>query len=169
MSVDEHRTGAPASIACAVITISDTRDLASDRGGALVVELLERAGHRVARREIVRDEASEIERVVRAAAASREVELVLTTGGTGISPRDVTVPTLERLFESSIPGFGELFRSLSFREIGSASILSRATAGIHQGKVVIALPGSPKAVRLALEEIVLREAGHLVSEARKGL
>ena len=167
MSLASHRAESPAVIGFAVITISDTRDLANDLGGALLVESIERAGHRVVRRELVRDEAAEIEASVRRAARDGEVDLVVTTGGTGIAPRDVTAPTLERMFEGTIPGFGELFRMLSFREIGPAAILSRATAGLLLGKVVLALPGSPKALRLAIEEIVLPEAGHLVSQARR--
>jgi len=150
----------------AVITVSDTRDPRSDRGGAFLVESIGGAGHAVAWRTLVRDEAGEIEAAVRAAAIRPDVDLILLTGGTGIAPRDVTSPTLERMFESPIPGFGELFRWLSYKEIGSASILSRATAGLVGGKVAIALPGSPKALELAMREIVLPEAGHLVSQAR---
>lgn len=166
MSLERHRFEAPAALGFAVITISDTRDASTDRGGPFLVEGLESAGQRVALRAIVRDEPAEIERAVREAVSRADVDLVLTTGGTGIAPRDVTYPTLRRLFESEIPGFGELFRWLSFREIGSATILSRATAGILGGKVVIALPGSPKALELALREIVLPEAGHLAAQAR---
>lgn len=149
-----------------MITVSDTRDAASDRGGPLLVETLEAAGQRVTLREIVKDEPAQIERAVREAVARPDVDLVLTTGGTGFAPRDQTVPTLERLFESAIPGFGELFRALSFREIGSAAILSRACAGVLGAKPVFALPGSPKALGLALREIILPEAGHLVSQLR---
>jgi molybdopterin adenylyltransferase len=167
MSLAAHQAESPAVIGFAVLTVSDTRDLATDQGGALLVEALERSGHRVARREIVRDEAGEIEAAVRRAVADEAVDLVLSTGGTGIAPRDVTAPTLERLFEGTIPGFGELFRMLSYQEIGPAAILSRATAGLVAGKVVLALPGSPKALRLALEKIVLPEAGHLVSQSRR--
>jgi molybdenum cofactor biosynthesis protein B len=166
MGLEEHKREAPASIAFAVITISDTRDAATDRGGAFLVEALEKAGHRIARREIVRDEQVEITTAVRRAANDRAVELVLTTGGTGIAPRDVTFDTLRALFDSEIPGFGELFRWLSFREIGSATMLSRAVGGLVHGKVVLALPGSPKALALALNEIVLKEAGHLVAQSR---
>jgi molybdenum cofactor biosynthesis protein B len=166
MSLESHRAESPSSARFAVLTISDTRDLASDAGGALLVASLEAAGHRVVRRELVRDEAAEIERAVRGAVLDPDVDLVVTTGGTGIAPRDVTAPTLERLFDSAIPGFGELFRWLSWREIGPAAILSRATAGLLAGKVVLALPGSPKALRLALDEIVLKEVGHLVSQSR---
>jgi molybdopterin adenylyltransferase len=166
MSLEQHREQSRAALRFAVITVSDTRDAATDRGGPLIVETLEAAGQRVTRRAIVKDEASEIERAVRECVASAEVDLVLTTGGTGLAPRDVTVPTLERMFECAIPGFGELFRALSYREIGSAAILSRASAGAIGRKPVIALPGSPKALTLALREIILPEAGHLVSQMR---
>jgi molybdenum cofactor biosynthesis protein B len=167
MGLAEHRSQSPAAVTFAVITVSDTRDLANDPGGDLLVRSVEEAGQRVAWRTLVPDEAPRIEAAVREACAREDVDLVLTTGGTGISRRDVTAPTLERMFEAAIPGFGELFRWLSHREIGSAAILSRATAGLVEGKVVIALPGSPKALELAMREIVLPEAGHLVSQARR--
>lgn len=167
MGLAEHRQESPNSVRFAVLTISDTRDLSSDRGGAYLAGALEENGHRVVKRAICRDDAREIEALVRGAVAEDGVDLVLTTGGTGIAPRDVTVPTLEALFDSTIPGFGELFRWLSYREIGSAAILSRATAGLLDGKVVIALPGSPNALKLAVHEILLKEAGHLVSQTRR--
>ncbi len=166
MSVETHRAEGARALAFAVITISDTRDAATDRGGPLLVAALEKAAHRVTLRAIVKDESSEIESAVRAAVARADVDLVLTTGGTGIAPRDVTFPTLARVFDSEIPGFGELFRMLSYAEIGSAALLSRACAGLVSGKVVIALPGSPKALELALREIILKEAGHLAAQAR---
>jgi len=166
VGLQEHRRESPKTIRFAVVTVSDTRDAATDQGGNFLVETIEKAGHALASRTLVRDEPREIEGAVRAAALRDDVDLVLTTGGTGIAPRDVTAPTLERMFESTIPGFGELFRWLSFREIGAAAILSRATAGLVAGKVVLALPGSPKALDLAMREIVLVEAGHLVSQAR---
>lgn len=166
MGLEEHRSEARTNLGFAVVTVSDTRDGATDRGGAYLVESVESAGHSIALREVVRDERIEIEDAARRACAAVDVDLVLFTGGTGIAPRDVTVPTLEALFDSPIPGFGELFRQLSFQEIGSATILSRATAGLIGRKVVIALPGSPKALRLAMDEIVLKEAGHLVAQAR---
>lgn len=164
MGIEEHRRRSPACVGFAVVTVSDTRDEASDRGGSALVETLEGAGHTVCLREIVRDEADEIRAALGRAVAAPGVQLVLFTGGTGIAPRDVTAPTLEELFEGTLPGFGELFRWLSFQEIGSASILSRATAGLVGGRVVFALPGSPKALRLALERIILPEAGHLASQ-----
>lgn len=166
MSLERHRAESKGGLRFAVITISDTRDTASDRGGPLLVERLEAAGHRVTFREIVKDDARSITDVVTRAVADPEVDLVLTTGGTGIAPRDVTYLTLSKLFDSDIPGFGELFRALSFQAIGSAALLSRATGGIVAGKVVLALPGSPKALELALTAIILPEAGHLVSQSR---
>ncbi len=167
MGLEQHRAESSASLRFAVITFSDTRDEASDSGGSYLVERLIEAGHSVSRRELEPDEPSRIEAAVRAAILAPDVDLVLTTGGTGISPRDQTIPTLEGMFAGTIPGFGELFRQLSFQEIGSASILSRAAAGLVGGKVVMALPGSPKALRLALEQIILPEAGHLVSQTRR--
>ena len=166
MGLDEHRQESPAVLRFALITISDTRDAASDSGGAFLAQAVEGGGHVVAARTIVKDEARAIEIAVRQAATRADVDLVLTTGGTGIAPRDVTFPTLEALFDSPIPGFGELFRALSHREIGSAAILSRACAGVIGKKPVFALPGSPKALGLALREIILPEAGHIVSQLR---
>ena len=164
MSLEKHRAEAPRSLRFAVITISDTRTASTDTGGPFLVQAIESAGHVVAFRAIRKDDRAAIEAAVLEAAGRDDVDLVLTTGGTGIAPRDVTAPTLEKLFESRIPGFGELFRWLSWREIGSATILSRACAGLVRGKVVVALPGSPKALELAWREILLPEAGHLVSE-----
>lgn len=166
MSLEAHRREAPTSLGCAVLTVSDTRTPGDDPGGSYLVERLEAAGHRVLRRALVRDEALEIESALREVVALEELELVLVTGGTGIAPRDVTYPTLKRLLDEELPGFGELFRMLSFREIGPAAMLSRALGGLYHRRVVLALPGSPKALRLALDELVLPEAGHLVAQAR---
>lgn len=166
MGLEEHKQNAPQKLRFAVITISDTRDAATDRGGPFLAEAVTTAGHSVTLREIVKDERIEIEKAVRRAVTRADVDLVLTTGGTGLAPRDVTFDTLRELFDSEIPGFGELFRALSYREIGAATILSRAIGGLLARKVVLALPGSPKALKLAMDEIVLKEAGHLVSQAR---
>ena len=171
MSLEQHRQTPKRPLGFAVITISDTRSASSaptrpDLGGDLLVESITAAGHKVAHREWSVDEVGPIEESVHRSINREDVEIVLTTGGTGIAPRDVTYPTLTRMFDSEIPGFGELFRWLSYREIGSATILSRAIGGIIAGKVVLALPGSPKALRLAMDEIVLKEAAHLVSQAR---
>jgi molybdenum cofactor biosynthesis protein B len=151
-----------------VITVSDTRNLETDAGGRLVVELLEAAGHPVVLREIVPDEPAEIEGVLRGVLARDGVGAVLLTGGTGIAPRDLTPEAVAPHLERTIPGFGELFRQLSFEEIGPAAMLSRALAGVAAGRVVFVLPGSRAALRLALERLILPELGHLAGEARKG-
>jgi molybdenum cofactor biosynthesis protein B len=166
MGLEEHKREAPTMLGFALITISDTRSGAADRGGAFLAEAVTKAGHVVVSRATVHDEARAITAAVRSAVAEPGVDLVLTTGGTGIAPRDVTFDTLRALFDSEIPGFGELFRMLSYREIGSAALLSRAIGGVLERKVVLALPGSPKALALAMDEIILKEAGHLVGQAR---
>lgn len=166
MGLEQHRREGAGQFGFAVVTVSDTRDAATDRGGSFLVSAVEEAGHRVEARQIVKDEADEILAALGQTTGQEGVDAVLFTGGTGLSPRDVTAPTLEGAFESQIPGFGELFRALSYEEIGSATILSRATAGVLRGRVVFALPGSPKALTLAMERIVLPEIGHLVSQVR---
>jgi molybdenum cofactor biosynthesis protein B len=171
MSLEQHRQDSKGPLGFAVITISDTRSAGKSRskpdlGGDYLAETIATAGHKVTLREWTVDEPWPIEESVHRAVKRDDVDLVVTTGGTGVAPRDVTYPTLVRMFESEIPGFGELFRSLSFREIGSAALLSRAVGGILKGKVVLALPGSPKALKLAMEEIVLKEAVHLVTQVR---
>jgi len=168
-SVHEHRKEAPAALSAAIVTVSDTRDLETDLGGALIGELLEKAGVGGRERVLVKDEVDEIRSAVRGLLERGEVHAILITGGTGIAPRDVTPEALAPILEREIPGFGELFRMLSYDEVGTASILSRATAGIAKGVVIFALPGSRGAIRTAVEKIVLPELGHLVAQARKGL
>lgn len=165
MGLEEHRENAPARIGFGVLTVSDTRTEATDAGGDYLVRAVEQAGHACGWRDRVPDEAGRIRAALLAAVADDGVQILLVTGGTGLAPRDVTAPVLEAAFDSRIPGFGELFRWLSYREIGPATILSRATAGLVGRTVVFGLPGSPKALRLAMEEIILTEAGHLVSQA----
>ena len=155
------------SVAAVVITVSDTRTLETDAGGALLAELLEGGGHRVADRVIVPDEPDAIEKAAREALVREDVRALVLTGGTGVAPRDRTPETIEPLLERVVPGFGELFRMLSYEDIGSAALLSRALAGIAAGKVVFVLPGSRGAIRLALEKLVLPELGHLAAEAVK--
>jgi molybdenum cofactor biosynthesis protein B len=154
-------------VAVVVITVSDSRTLEDDTGGALLVELVEGAGHRVVSRQIVRDDIESIRRVIDQAIMRDDVRAVLLTGGTGIAPRDVTPDAVEPILDRVIPGFGELFRALSFREIGPAAMLSRALAGMARGRLVAALPGSRAAVRLAVERLLLPELGHLVGEAER--
>lgn len=167
MSVTEHREHSPASVSVHVITVSDTRTLETDSSGRAIVELLEGAGHRVAGRTLLRDEADQVRAEVQRLTSDALVDVVITTGGTGITARDGTFEAVDGLLTKRLPGFGELFRSLSYQQIGAAAMLSRATAGLIGQTVVIVLPGSQQAVRLALEELVLPELGHLVREARR--
>jgi molybdenum cofactor biosynthesis protein B len=166
-SVHRHRREAPGRVGCAVVTVSDTRTRETDSGGDLLVALLEGAGHAVARRVLVPDAVEEIRAGLRAALDDPRVRAVLLTGGTGVAPRDVTPEAVAPLVDRPLPGFGELFRMLSFQEIGSAALVSRALAGMCGGKAVFALPGSRAAIRLALERLVLPELGHLVGEGAK--
>ncbi|MCS7173457.1 MAG: MogA/MoaB family molybdenum cofactor biosynthesis protein [Armatimonadetes bacterium] len=166
-SAQQHRGTAPTSVGCAVLTISDTRTPETDTGGNLLVELLTARGHRVVRRGIVRDEPEAIRDWVEQAVQDPQVEAILTTGGTGIAPRDVTYEVVEALLEKRLDGFGELFRMLSYQEVGAAAMLSRAIGGVYRGKVILSMPGSPHGVRLAMEKLVLPELGHLVREARR--
>jgi molybdenum cofactor biosynthesis protein B len=151
----------------AVVTVSDTRTPETDTGGACAAELLEKAGHPVPLREIVVDDAGRIAEALRRVLARDDVGAVVLTGGTGVSPRDVTPEAVAPLLERELPGFGELFRALSYQEIGSAALLSRALAGVAEGKLVFVLPGSRAGVRLALEKLVLPELGHLAAEVVK--
>jgi molybdenum cofactor biosynthesis protein B len=162
-----HRAAAVRAVPCWIITVSDTRTAETDTGGALLAELLERAGHPVVGREISPDEPSQITAALDAALARAGVSAVLFTGGTGVAPRDQTPEAIEPRLERVIPGFGELFRALSYQEIGSAALLSRALGGIAKGRVVLALPGSRAAIALAMEKLVLPELGHLAAEAVK--
>lgn len=162
-----HRKSALDCVPTSVISVSDTRTLENDRGGALVVELLEKAGHQVCSREIVPDDAERIEQALSSALVRRDTRAVILTGGTGVAPRDVTPDSVEPLLERELPGFGELFRWLSFQEIGSAAFLSRALAGLAEGRLVFVLPGSRAAVRLGMEQLILPELGHLAAEAVK--
>ena len=164
---DTHRHDAPSSVRCFVLTISDTRTEATDTSGAAIVSLLEGAGHTVAGRKIVKDDPTAIRGVVSYAAKAGTHDVVITTGGTGLSARDGTYEALAALFERRMDGFGELFRALSYQQIGSAAMLSRATAGVIGRCAVFVLPGSENAVRLAMEKLILPEVGHVVRELRR--
>jgi len=163
----DHREASPTSVRCFVLTVSDTRTEATDTGGAAVVELLESAGHHVSGRRLVRDEPADVRSAVEAQLSTDGVDAIITTGGTGIGARDGTVEIVDALLQKRLPGFGELFRMLSFEEIGAAAMLSRACAGMAHGRIVVALPGSEHAVRLAMTRLVLPELGHLVREATR--
>jgi molybdenum cofactor biosynthesis protein B len=166
-SAREHQAQAPASVACAVVTVSDTRTLLDDRSGAAIVELLEAAGHRVVARTIVPDEKRALEATVLEQVAAPAVQVVLITGGTGAAPRDQSPETIEPLFTKPLSGFGELFRMLSYQEIGAAAMLSRACAGLIDRTAVFLMPGSTPAVKLAMERLIVPELGHVAKLAAK--
>ena len=166
-SVHQHRESAPETVRVAVLTISDTRTPETDTGGDVVEESMRGAGHEVVAREIVRDEAASIRTTLVDFLARSDVDAVVTTGGTGISARDTTYEVVERMIEKRLDGFGELFRVLSYEEIGAAAVLSRAVAGTVGTKLVASLPGSRNAVRLGVERLLAPEIAHVVFELRK--
>jgi len=166
-SVEKHRESAPEKVRVAVLTISDTRTSETDTGGDTVQESLEGAGHEVVVRTIVRDDAALIRTALVDALARGDVDAVVTSGGTGISARDTTYEVMDRMIEKRLDGFGEIFRMLSYEEIGAAAILSRAVAGAVGTKFVASLPGSRNAVRLAMEKLIVPEIAHVVFELRK--
>lgn len=158
----EHRAQAPRDVACYVVTCSDTRTPADDRSGDAIRALLKAHDHRVTGSIVVKDDPEAIAEVLSRIARDAGTQAVILTGGTGLSSRDSTFEAVDRLLEKRIDGFGELFRWLSFQEIGPAAMLSRATAGLYRGKVIFSLPGSEGAVRLALDKLILPELGHTV-------
>ena len=164
---DEHKASAPASVGCIVLKVSDTKTPETDTGGRTIRELLTGGGHAVIGSAVVRDEPADVTRVVREACGDARVRVVILTGGTGITSRDSTFEAVEALLDKRLPGFGELFRVLSYEDIGPAAMLSRAQMGIHARRIVVSLPGSPNACRLALEKLLLPELGHLVREVSR--
>ncbi len=152
------------TVTCAVITVSDTRSPATDRSGQMIQQLLLDAGHTVGAYTIVKDEPTAIQTQMQVLGNSSELDAVIFNGGTGIAPRDTTYDAIESLLEKTLPGFGELFRWLSYREIGSRAIASRAIAGVYQGKLIFSVPGSTNAVKLAMQQLILPELAHLVSQ-----
>lgn len=166
-STAEHRAQSPQQLALAVVTVSDTRVLETDTGGAAVVEFATNAGHRIAARQIIPDDPARMRPLLEEYRDSPEIDAVLMTGGTGITSRDQTFETVSSLITKPMPGYGELFRMLSYEQIGAATILSRAVGGLMGRTVVLTMPGSPAAVRLAMEKIIVPELPHLVREARR--
>jgi len=167
MPADEHRAHAPRHVRLFVVTVSDTRTPATDVGGETARTLCAAAGHEVVGSRIIKDDATAIAALVEEICAAGTADAVVLTGGTGLSARDTTYEALVPLLEKRLDGFGELFRTLSFQEIGAAAMLSRAVAGLRRGVLVFAIPGSPAAVRLALERLILPEVGHAVAEVRR--
>jgi len=158
----EHRAHAPREVGCFVVTCSDTRTEADDRSGALIRDLLKSCDHRLTGGAVVPDDPAAITAAIERAAADPATQAIILTGGTGLSRRDSTFEAIDRLLEKRIDGFGELFRWLSFQEIGPPAMLSRATAGLYRGKAIFSIPGSEGAVRLAMERLILPELGHVV-------
>ena len=164
---EEHQKQGPQSVRCAVITVSDTRTLETDTGGQAVIVHLTAAGHTVVIREIIPDDPARMRPLLESLRDRADLDAILMTGGTGITSRDQTYETVSSLLDKPLPGYGEIFRLLSFQEIGPAAILSRATGGLVGRKVLLTMPGSPAAVRLAMEKIIIPELPHLMREAQR--
>ena len=163
----EHKSHAPETVGCYVLTVSDSKTPETDTSGQLIRERLAAAGHTVVGHAIVRDEPALVTAVVRKGCADPAVEAFILTGGTGVTSRDSTFEAVEALLDKRLVGFGELFRMLSYAEIGAAAMMSRAQGGVVQGRALFSLPGSPNACRLALEKLILPELGHVLREVRR--
>ncbi|MEI6232745.1 MAG: MogA/MoaB family molybdenum cofactor biosynthesis protein [Planctomycetota bacterium] len=166
-SVSQHRQSAPKLLRAAVMTLSTTRTKENDLGGKYIAETLAAAGHTIVWYEVLKDDVATISAALGELRDRSDVDIIVTTGGTGISPMDVTIDAARTLFDRELTAFGVMFTMLSHEEVGMACLLSRATAGVMKDKVVFCLPGSPKACRLAMEKIILPEAGHIVKHARE--
>lgn len=167
MSYQEHKQKAPRSVSCAVLTISDIRTELDDESGKLIRQKLSQSGHRVMFYAILKNEADSIKKKIHELLRQQELQVIITSGGTGVSHRDITVETIAPILEKKLDGFGQLFRFLSYQEIGTAAIMSRVFAGVAQRKVILCLPGSPGAANLAMDKIILPEIGHMVREATR--
>jgi len=167
MTVAEHKADAPPAVHCFIVTVSDTRTLDDDSSGRTIADLLTAAGHVVTGRAVVRDDPELVHSTIERHLSDRGVQAIITTGGTGITSRDSTFEAISTLLEKRLDGFGELFRMLSYQEVGPAAMMSRACAGLVARRIIVALPGSPGAVRLAMEKLVIPELGHLVQQASK--
>jgi molybdenum cofactor biosynthesis protein B len=167
VSSKEHKAESPARVRVFVLTVSDTRTAETDTSGKAIVAMLTAAGHVVAGTAIEKDEPARVAELVRQQATIADVDVIITTGGTGLSSRDSTFEAIDALLDKKLPGFGELFRMLSYHELGPAAMMTRACAGTIGKVVVLSLPGSENAVRLAMTKLVLPELGHLVQQTRK--
>ena len=168
MSYAQHQKEAENQpVACAVITASDTRTVETDAGGAYIQEALRGAGHAVAGYQIIKDEPAQVQEALDRWTGKDEPQAVIFTGGTGIGKRDTTVDIVSRFLEKTLPGFGEIFRYLSYEEIGSGAIMSRAVAGVARNTIVFSIPGSVNAVQLAMNKLILKEISHLVWEVAR--
>jgi molybdenum cofactor biosynthesis protein B len=167
LGTEAHRASAPETVGCAILTISDSRTTETDTSGGLIRDILRMAGHKVFDYQIVPDDPDQITRLLNEWTAVDSIQSILTNGGTGIASRDTTYDAISGLLEKRIDGFGELFRMLSWEEIGAAAMLSRAVAGVANGTLIVAMPGSTHAVRLAMTRLIIPEIGHLIFEINK--
>ena len=167
VSVEEHQAEGTGQVRFAVLTVSDTRTTETDESGQLIIELVQSDFHVAAKRALCKDDASAVADLVHSVCGEPDVDVLVITGGTGLTNRDTTYEAVKGLYDIEIPGFGELFRALSFEEVGAAAMLSRASAGVVRGRPVFSLPGSTKAVRLAMERLILPEIGHVLQQLRK--
>jgi len=166
MTHHPHPDAPGMTVSCAVITVSDTRTRDTDRSGQLIQQLLSETGHTIGFYTLVKDEPDQIRSQMQTLSDRSDLDALIFNGGTGIAPRDTTYDAIEGLLEKTLPGFGEIFRTLSYAEIGSRAIASRAIAGVYRGKLIFSVPGSSNAVKLALEKLILPELVHLVSQLR---
>ncbi|KZL50727.1 molybdenum cofactor biosynthesis protein [Nodularia spumigena CENA596] len=166
MSPQPHPDSPGNTVTCAVITVSDTRNPETDKSGQMIQQLLMAADHVVGVYKIIKDEPTQIQAQIELLGNNTNLDVIICNGGTGIAPRDTTYDAIEKLLEKTLPGFGELFRFLSYQEIGSRAIASRAVAGVYHNKLIFSLPGSSNAVRLGMEKLILPEMAHLVSQMR---
>lgn len=166
MGTDDHRQSAPASVRVGVLSVSSTRRLEDDESGLWIVQKALKRGHAVCAHQVVIDDITAIREAVLTAICTHDLEALLVTGGTGITPKDVTIEAISPLFSKTLPAFGHLFAMLSFDEIQAAAMLSRATAGIVDKTVVFCMPGSRKACELACERLIFPDLGHVVAHAR---
>ncbi|MGH7259679.1 MAG: MogA/MoaB family molybdenum cofactor biosynthesis protein [Nitrospiraceae bacterium] len=163
----EHKAQAPSQINCVVITCSDTRTSESDTSGYRIRHMLNDAGHAVVSYQLIKDEPLKIKAAIKKAVKNKKVQAIIINGGTGIARRDSTFEAVDGMLEKRLDGFGEVFRFLTYQEIGSPAIMSRATAGIYKGRVIFSTPGSENAVRLAMEKLILPELGHILQQLSK--
>jgi len=167
-SVAEHKSRSKRSAGVAVITLSTSRTLDTDKSGDVIQEILEQNGHRVSVRNLIPDSRSVLRATLRELLRDKNVDAIVTTGGTGLAPSDITIETVQGMIEKELPGFNALFMLLSYQQVKSAAMLSRALAGTVKGKVVFCLPGSPGACQLALESLILPELGHILMLLESG-
>jgi molybdenum cofactor biosynthesis protein B len=167
VSYQEHKQKAPQSVNCAVLTISDSRTERDDDSGRIIQQKLTENGHKIISYAVLKNEADLIKKKIYGLLEQEELQVIITSGGTGASHRDITVETISLILEKKLDGFGELFRFLTYQEIGTGSIMSRAIGGVAMGRVILCLPGSTGAANLAMDKIILPEIGHMVREATR--